>query len=128
MTNPTPKRLRLRFTLRTLAILVTLVCAYAACWSPTVTRGEKDVITHIFDSDELPGSNPVVECPLVVSVREFWWPCRSAPPRNCYYFWFFGFVAKLPFETTVDELPQLLESSMYSGPHPDYESGRQGKQ
>lgn len=48
--------------------------------------------------------------------------------RTRYYFWFFGFVAKLPFETTVDELPQLLESPMYSGPHPDYESGRQGKQ
>ena len=43
-TNPTtPKRWRPRWSLRTLVILVTLVCCYAACWGPTNTNGIEDV-------------------------------------------------------------------------------------
>lgn len=37
------KRFRPRFSIRTLIIVVTLICCYAACWGPTKTRGVRDV-------------------------------------------------------------------------------------
>ncbi len=48
-TQPTTsKRWRPRFSVRTLVILVTLVCCYAACWGPTKTRGVEDVPRRAF--------------------------------------------------------------------------------
>jgi hypothetical protein len=37
------KRWRPRFSVRTLVIVVTLVCCYMACWRPTKRRGVADV-------------------------------------------------------------------------------------
>ena len=43
-TQPTtPRRWRPRLSVRTLVVLVTLVCCYAAYWGPTKTRGGDDV-------------------------------------------------------------------------------------
>lgn len=38
------KRWRPRFSARTLVIVVTLVCCYAACWGPTKVRGVGQVV------------------------------------------------------------------------------------
>ena len=39
ITNPTTsKRWRPTFSVRTLVVMVTLVCCYVACWGPTKTQ------------------------------------------------------------------------------------------
>ncbi len=116
-TQPTtPKRWRPRFSLRTLVIVVTLVCCYAACWGPTKTRGIEDVREyvgkrhreHMRLTHRVPGSgtmqfryfqtsgywpNESVSAPLIVGVNEW-----SDPRQRKYYFWLFGYVVKLPYE------------------------------
>jgi hypothetical protein len=93
-----------------LVLLVTLACCYVACWGPTKSDGVDDVLKHISNADDklqisvegyFPGialeetiSAPV---PLVLGIDYF----QGNTVRR-YYFWFFGFVTKLPFEC---ELP-----------------------
>ena len=105
MTTPR-KRPRLRFTLRTLAIVVTLVCCYAACWGPTKKWGPTALGG---------GEYTVAVAPLIVETA-------NSPPYNSalvvfpngetaisgrryYYVWFFGHVTKLPFERDVGLTP-----------------------
>jgi hypothetical protein len=158
----TPKRFRPRFSLRTLVILVmlvccyastvgcrtstppvvplavpevpeqmespgdsmailspvTLLCVYAACWGPTKTQGVQDVkwhtgLAHWFDRED--GVETVSALlPLIVSADQRQtiltiFPRDSGPHpdsiriefRRHYYFWFFGYVAKLPFERVL---------------------------
>jgi len=106
--HDTSKRWRPRFSIRTLVVVVTLVCCYAACWGPTKTRGVKDVLNHVQEVDAklypseqgyFPGltlntSSPSV--PLIVGIDYF-----QGQTARRYYFWFFGYVAKLPFERDV---------------------------
>ena len=116
MTSPhdTPKRWRPRFSVRTLVIVVTLLCLYAACWGPTKKRGGRDVPRHAFQGTIGLSSGDAVEdaelterfylsfnaspvLPLVVGIDwEF-----AGPLVRRYYFWFFGYVAKLPYEKRV---------------------------
>ena len=91
MKPTTPKRWRPRFSLRTLVILVTLVCCYAACWGPTRTRGVKDVV-QLYEW-VIPGWSASTSLPLVVHVDN--------GRTHHYYFWFFGYVAKLPYERQI---------------------------
>ena len=103
----TPNHWRPRFSVRTLVVLVTLVCCYAACWGPTKTRGVVDVIDHVagnyviialsdYDTPDLDLTcDAMAKTPLVVSFTE---PFET---RRHYYFWFFGYVAKLPYERDV---------------------------
>ena len=86
-----------RFRLRTLFILLTVVCLYFACWLPTKTRGVADVRKHF-------GGAPVPKVPLVLTTRMF--EVRNQPPKprqlimeTQYYFWFFGLVVKVPITT-----------------------------
>ena len=109
------KRWRLRFSIRTLVVVVTLVCCYAACWGPTKKWGLRDVPRRAFRgtiglssgnaeedaemNEKFYGSfdaSPAL--PLVVSID---WEYDSPPTRR-YYFWFFGYVAKLPYEREVE--------------------------
>ena len=107
--HDTPKRWRPRFSVRTLVIVVTLVCCYAACWEPTKRQGVGDVdrragrelgfdvaaktseadhwVSQLFDA------SPII--PLVVGVT------TPGSRRRNFYFWFFGYVAKLPYEKRV---------------------------
>lgn len=94
-------------------VLLTLAAAYLACWWPTKEQGVDDVANHIRTGHGFvwpEESAPLV--PLVVRVTE---RGPVAPPSGplssngvllqstrCYYFWFFGFIAKLPYER---ELP-----------------------
>ena len=87
-------------------ILVTLVCVYLACWGPTKDRGVNDVARFVcrdigFDlAPEYSDSNIWARQmfnagafpPLVVGISQ------SNPRVRHYYFWFFGYVAKLPYE------------------------------
>ena len=86
-------------------IVVTLVCCYAACWGPTKTRGVEDVWSlvdegrtnwvgdvsiKIWSVDSL----QVSACfPLFVRATQ--------DKTHAYYFWVFGYVAKLPYERVV---------------------------
>jgi hypothetical protein len=104
------KRWRPRFSVRTLAIVVTLVCVYLACWHATKTRGVDDVARHVavmgaqkcekygVDGDALSELQRVdafgatANVPFIVDV-----PPVLLLYDRCYYFWFFGYVAKLPW-------------------------------
>ena len=61
--HDTPKRFRPKFSVRTLVILVTLVCCYAACWGPTNTRGVEQFVGRVYVD-----ANAVA--PLVVARHE----------------------------------------------------------
>ncbi len=106
-----PKRRwwRPRFSIRVLLILMTLVCAYSACWWPTKSRGVNDVARRVcremgFDlAQDYAVSNTWAHSmfdaaafpPLVVGISR-----RDSRSRH-YYFWFFGYVAKLPYEQGI---------------------------
>ena len=96
-----PKRWRPRFSVRTLVILVTLLCCYAACWGPTKRDGVTDVLdqSHIWTYDE----SGAVVAPLIVRQRELNPDVNDLGISDawCYYFWFFGYVAKLPWEREI---------------------------
>jgi hypothetical protein len=96
------KRWRPRFSVRTLAILITVVCCYAACWGPTKRQGVRDAAEKTARFSTGYRSTYSATAPLIVRGREvrlttsgtlvtFYWTDR-------YYFWFFGYVAKLPYE------------------------------
>ena len=90
------KRFRLRFSIRTLAILVTLICMYAACWGPTKSRGIPQV------QRDRGAFRPVAIAPLIVASDG--WIKREGDyllVRRRYHFWFFGYIAKLPWEREV---------------------------
>ena len=86
-----------------------MVCCYAACWGPTERWGVQDVMDHVagnyvtialFSDDTLLDltSDPMAaKMPLVVGFNE---PMEN---RRHYYFWFFGYVAKLPYERNADD-------------------------
>jgi len=98
----TTKRWRLRFSVRTLVVLVTLVCCYVACWGPTKGQGVADAVRHADDEfdrwqEATPDIGHVYEpntgealAPLIVRVDNI--------HVTRYYFCFFGCVAKLPYE------------------------------
>jgi len=92
-----PKRWRPRFSVRTLVILVTLVCCYAACWGPTKTQGIADINSRV-DSSLV---QPFV--PLVLRTESPYLNFRHGVIWEHYYFWFFGYIAKLPYEREIDQ-------------------------
>jgi hypothetical protein len=86
-----PKRWRPRWSVRTLVLVVTLVCAYLACWGPTKSYGIRDV-----------GAGRASEAiaPLIIAAP-MWgevFADGSVYGGRCYYLWFFGYVRKLPFD------------------------------
>jgi hypothetical protein len=105
-TQPTPKRWRPRFSVRTLVVLVTLVCGYAACWGPTKTRGVRDVHDYCYPQwvQAITPATASSRLPLVVSVDDHLTSLSVSAgthgllSRRRYYCWFFGYVAKLPYE------------------------------
>ncbi len=78
MTNPTPKRFRPRFSIRTLVIVVTLVCCYAACWGPTKTNGVEDVAEHVYSNQSVLHSGTMS---VLYSQQTGLWPseCKYSP-------------------------------------------------
>ena len=96
-----------------MVIVVTLVCCYAACWGPTRKRGIGDVqslvcepvylyddVWAIVSEEEILDAS--VRLPLLVRVTRD----ELSHAVHRYYFWFFGYVAKLPYEREID-LPHV---------------------
>ena len=118
------KRWRPRFSIRTLAIFVTLVCCYAACWGPTKRRGRDEVFMLLNDVEQLDNVfsggfsyggahwDAYAVMPLVVEGYDY-----NESTRH-YYFWFFGFVAKLPYERSAEPTPfdKLIEGTYQDPP------------
>jgi|GEM_PF-2561678 len=111
------KRWRPRFSARTMVVVVTLVCCYAACWGPTKDRGVGQVFHRAcreigmdFPDDVSPShefmqhfdASPTI--PLVVGVA------MPGSRHRDFYFWFFGYIAKLPL---TRELPDDENISRY---------------
>jgi hypothetical protein len=101
------KSSRLRFSLRTLAILVTLICAYFAAWEATKKYGVAKIRG---------GSSPM---PLMICRNELDLEQTSkglilTRPRR-YYLWLFGPQYMLPFET---QWSGDVQSGVFSVPAP----------
>ena len=88
-------KFRPRFTVRTLAIVVTLVCAYFGAWEATKRYGTTDEHSQLSNLDPWIGDEES-PLPFVVSrletegitVREFLdINFQDAPPKRCYYVW-----------------------------------------
>ncbi len=84
-------------------VLVTLVCCYFGLWETTKTQGVRNVVSQNVDW------NGEAILPLIIGV-DAWDPIRFSDGqavgnfgsmRRRYYFWFFGYVAKLPYERDV---------------------------
>ena len=101
-------------------ILVTLVCCFAACWRPTKTQGVADVSQHLCDNDMDPGYANILPhaqhnvfavsatMPFVVNSEDLWGGAGRNPRE--YYFWFFGYVAKLPYKQSEVLYPAFCHS------------------
>lgn len=98
-----------RFSLRSLLLLTAIVAAYLGCWTPTKTRGVRDVERR-FNESQVTRIAMQTEAylPLIIALDDS--VAVYVDPRSNdalviahrnYYFWFFGFVAKLPFEREV---------------------------
>ena len=104
------KWFRPRFSVRVLLIVLTLICAYLACWNPTKEQGVRDVLKHVNDvyyrrlvvhkGIEREAYHAAMAIPLVVRTdeREVDGWLATGPSYRRYYFWFFGYVARLPYE------------------------------
>jgi len=99
---------RWKFSIRTLALLVALLCGYLACWGPTTKWGIEDVSNHADRTEPVAWGymapsvyrDASVAAPLVVGATGLatkW----DGTYRRRYYFWFFGYVVKLPYEQPV---------------------------
>ena len=110
------KRWRPRWSIRILLIVITLICAYLACWGPTKSQGVQDVENHL-NLDYYEPAEMVV--PLVVTTVEEEYSEHQGfltfYSFRRYYFWFFGYVAKLPFEKEVPHQPPPV--SLPTDPH-----------
>ena len=124
--HDTTKRWRPRFSVRTLVVVVTLVCCYTACWGPTQTDGVAEVRRLAWNYT----NNTSAVAPLVVRQDEiFWVEIRAGSvqgyDRRSYYFWFFGYTAKLPYERDGERMDgsyaQLIKAE-YSPPGSSTES------
>ena len=96
-----PKRWRPRLSVRTLVILVTLVCCYFGLWEATKRQGTKDVVEFI----QIPYSAEPI-APLLFRHRatlthsyrpstKLW----QVTDVTTYYFWCFGYVSPFPWTT-----------------------------
>jgi len=104
------KRWRLTFSLRTLIVLVTLVCGYLACWRFTVTKGVDDVVFHVYGTfpDDDWDFNTSVPVPMIVGIDEHHMlGLGSIMIVRRYYFWYFVGATPLPFQRDVDVMPEI---------------------
>lgn len=105
-----------RFSLRSLLIVVTVLCAYLATWMPTATRGVSAVVNG---SQGWHAGSPI---PLVVGVDQ---AVEQGVTRR-YYVWLLGPVIKLPFESQGVPMPTYLGSGIqYFAPGPEFKLSRE---
>ena len=104
------KHWRPRWSVRILLIVITLICAYLACWGPTKKQGPQ----HVLDLGATPVMTATAFAPLLVAAAEPGTSGYSSHTHHCYYFWFFGYVAKLPYER---EIPSRYDHDHDHGDH-----------
>jgi hypothetical protein len=92
-----------------MVVLVTLVCAYAACWGPTKRRGFEDVNNdgyHLSETSDPRGfvlkTTEHIPAPLIVVATRIEKTGQESKLFRTHYLWFFGYVAKLPYERELD--------------------------
>jgi hypothetical protein len=96
-----------RFSVRTLVVALTLLCIYLACWRVTILRGQREVVAESNHRFGTAGNEPGSALPFVVWLHH---GDSNAPNGNAvlrhfdYYFWFFGYIAKLPYEREIEVL------------------------
>ena len=98
------------FSIRKLLFVVMLLCVYLASWRATVTHGVPDAKGTLLTSERVVAIGDSVPLPFVVGLDESF-TSRATPTGvlledtdRRYYFWFFGYIARLPFERTVRHL------------------------
>jgi hypothetical protein len=106
---------RPRFSVRTLAIFVTLVCCYFGAWEVTKRYGlrSRDLDTPWFTALETDNHGPTAfsgffcedrsPAPLIVSRVEHDTNFMGFKGCRRYYLWLFGPRIKLPFESALYE-------------------------
>ena len=109
-------RFRLRFSIRTLAIFVTLACVYFGTWELTKRHGVNRLEKSLSESGNgyVPGG-AYSPAPLIICTVEYDFKmlnqvmiANGSIGRRRNYVWFFGRIMKLPGE------------SIYSGSREDY--------
>jgi hypothetical protein len=98
---------RPRFSVRTLAIFVTLVCVYFAAWGTTKRYASLRVATCTDGIMETGSSFPLVIWKNEVEARQLANGFTILRPRR-FYLWVFGPEFKLPFE--LEWVPNILPS------------------
>lgn len=93
-----------RFSLRTLAIVVTLACLYVRAWEATKTYGVPIAALRDPFSSVQDARSPM---PCIVSQDKLEYlgvrsglSVRRLIKRRTYYVWFIGLKCKLPFDVT----------------------------
>ena len=99
-------RWRSKWSVRILLIVITLICAYLACWGPTKTWGGADVRNHVSVVGIVEIYDMDVVAPLFVSAEVAVLQPKFKHYRR-YYFWFFGYVVKLPYERELPVPPPV---------------------
>ena len=110
VTSGKVKARRFRFSIRTLAIMVAIFCAYLACWGPTkrfaanIDRpSEESMLTFASGRNRQQPLTIFADAPLPLVLRLHELVPLEKPRRTRlikrYYFWFFGPKIKLPIET-----------------------------
>ena len=112
-----------RYSVKTLVMLVTVLGAFLGCWVATRTQGVNDVSMRI-NRDDLKHFGTSEDRPLDDARRAEVWKVKAQAPfviaaidwdsiysggrylmassgHRVYYFWFFGYVVKLPYERRI---------------------------
>ena len=110
--HDTAKRRWPRFSMRTLIVLITVVCAYMACWRITATAGVADVIDDVYgyDNAQIDGIdfNPWTPMPMIVRLDEYYAiGIGSIMSVRRYYFWYFVGSVPLPFQNQDYPVPEV---------------------
>jgi hypothetical protein len=105
------RRWRIKFSLRTILLLLTLVCCYLGFWSVTKHFGPEAVKKYSVPKKirlVLEQSSPA---PFIVAADEARRPEPSTSPAfdpesrlfyRRYYIWLFGYVVETPFKYALD--------------------------
>jgi hypothetical protein len=93
---PLAKSWRPRFSLRLIFIGVTIACLYFGCWFPTATKGVRDIESE-YRMRSAPKAPLVLACDVYETLTRQQGPAIFPVLRRTrtYYFWFFGWTAKL---------------------------------